>query len=98
MLAAMVARNTDERVEFSNGAVLEIVSNDANLVRGRSAIAVLGSESCFWKTDEASSSSDEEVVGAAEPSMAMIPDGGLLMMASSVHRKQGYMHRQWKEL
>jgi len=30
--------------------------------------------------------------------MAMIPDGGLLMMASTVHRKRGYMHRQWKEL
>jgi hypothetical protein len=98
MLAGTVSRTTDERVEFSNGAVLEIATNDANLVRGRSAIAVLGTECCFWQTDEASASSDEEVVGAAEPSMSMIPDGGLLMMASSVHRKRGYMYRQWKEL
>lgn len=98
MLAALVSRNTDERVEFKNGAALEIATNDADLVRGRSAIAVLGTEACFWKTDEAATSSDEEVVGAAEPGMAMIPDGGMLMMASSVHRKRGYMHRRWKEL
>jgi hypothetical protein len=97
MLKEMVTRTTDERVEFSNGAVLEIATNDANLVRGRSAIGILGTECCFWRTDETSSSSDEEVVSAALPGMSMIPDGGLLMMASTVHRKRGYMHRQWRE-
>jgi hypothetical protein len=98
MLASLVTRTTEERIEFRNGAVLEIATNDASLVRGRSAICVLGTETSFWETNDASASSDEEVVGAAEPSMATIPDGGLLMMSSSTHRKQGYMHRQWKEL
>jgi hypothetical protein len=74
MLAAMVARNTEERIEFSNGAALEIATNDANLVRGRSAIAILGTECSFGRP---SASSDEEVTAAAEPSMAMIPDAGL---------------------
>ena len=90
--------STGEIVEFRNGASLEIATNDARLVRGRSAIAVLGSECCHWKTDEHAASSDEEVVGAAEPSMAMCPDGGLLLLGSSVHRKRGYMFRKWKEL
>ena len=67
-------------------------------MRGRSAIAVLGSECSHWKTDEHAASSDEEVVGAAEPSMAMCPDGGVLMLGSSVHRKRGYMYRQFKKL
>jgi hypothetical protein len=89
LLAAEVSRNADEMIEFRNGSALEIATNDAELVRGRSAIAVLGTECCFWQTDAASASSDEEVVGAAEPAMAMIPDGGLLMLASSVHRKRG---------
>src|SRR5262249_7083449 len=71
---------------------------DARLVRGRSAIAVLGSESCHWKTDEFAASSDEEVVGAAEPSMAMCHDGGLLMLGSSVYRKRGFMFRKYREL
>jgi hypothetical protein len=98
LLAAEVTRSTGEVTEFRNGSSLEIATNDARLVRGRSAIAVLGSECCHWRTDEHAASSDEEVVGAAEPSMAMCPDGGLLLLGSSVHRKKGYMYRQWKEL
>jgi hypothetical protein len=52
--------------EFKNGAALEIATNDADLVRGRSAIAVLGTEVCFWRTDENASSSDEEGLAAEE--------------------------------
>jgi hypothetical protein len=98
LLAPEVIRQTGEVIEFRNGASLEIATNDARLVRGRSAIAVLGSECCHWRTDEHAASSDEEVVGAAEPSMAMCPDGGLLLLGSSVHRKVGYMYRQFKKL
>jgi hypothetical protein len=99
-LAAEVTRQTDWVIEFANGASVEIVANDANLVRGRSAIAVLGTEAAHWRTDDDSLSSDEEVVTGALPSMAMAPDcpGGLLVMGSSVHRKRGYMYRKYKEL
>jgi hypothetical protein len=97
-LAREVKRVTGDVIEFRNGSSLEIATNDVRLVRGRSAIAVLGSECCHWRTDEAAASSDEEVVGAAEPSMAMCPDGGLLLLGSSVYRKRGYMFRKWKVL
>jgi hypothetical protein len=98
LLAREVARTTDDVIEFRNGAALEIATNDARLVRGRSAVAVLGSECCYWRTEEVSASSDEEVVAAAEPSMAMCPDGGLLVLGSSVYRRRGFMFRKWKEL
>ena len=98
LLRAEVVRATYDVVEFRNGASLEIATNDARLVRGRSAIAVLGSECCHWRTEEHAASSDEEVVGAAEPSMAMCPDGGLLLLGSSVHRRAGYMYRKFREL
>ncbi len=98
LLAQEITRSTGDVTEFRHGSSLEIATNDARLVRGRSAIAVLGSECCHWRTDEHAVSSDEEVVGAAEPSMAMCPDGGLLMLGSSVHRKVGYMYRQYKRL
>ena len=52
MLAPEVTRQTGEVIEFRNGASLEIATNDARLVRGRSAIAVFGSECCHWRTDE----------------------------------------------
>jgi hypothetical protein len=98
LLAQEITRQTGEVIEFRNGSSLEIATNDARLVRGRSAIAVLGSETCHWRTDEHAASSDEEVVGGAEPSMAMCPDGGLLLLGSSVHRKVGYMYRKYKQL
>jgi hypothetical protein len=85
-------------IEFRNEAALEVGTNDAALIRGRSAIAVLGSEASHWKTDESVSSNDEEVVAAAVPSMAMCPDGGLLMLGSSVYRKRGLMYRRYTEL
>jgi hypothetical protein len=98
LLADEVTRRTDAVIEFRNGASLEIATNDVRLVRGRSAIAVIGSECAHWRTDEYAASSDDEVVNAAEPSMAMCPDGGILLLGSSVHRKKGYMHRKFKQL
>ena len=98
LLAREVVRSTGEITEFRNGSSLEIATNDPRLVRGRSAIAVLGSETCYWRTDEYNAASDEEVVSAAVPSMAMCPDTGLLILASSVHRKVGYMYKQFRKL
>jgi hypothetical protein len=98
LLAPEVVRTTGEVVEFRNGSSLEISTNDVRLIRGRSAIAVLGSECCHWKTDEYAASSDEEVVAAADPSMAMCPDAGLLLLGSSVYRKRGFMYRRYGEL
>jgi hypothetical protein len=98
MLRARVTRDADEGTEFKNGAALEVVVNDSALVRGRSVLALLGTEVAFWRTDPESEDSDEEVAAAAGPGMAMIPDGGLTILASSVHRKKGLVHRLWKEL
>ena len=98
LLAAEVKRRTDDAIEFRNGGVLEIATNDVRLIRGRSAVAVLGSETCYWRTDEYAASSDEEVVAGAEPSLAMCPDGGLLLLGSSVYRKRGFMFRMYKKL
>jgi hypothetical protein len=78
LLAREITRYTGDVVEFKNGSQLEIVTNDPRLIRGRSAIAVLGSECCYWRTDEYNAASDEEVVPAAVNSMAMCPDTGLL--------------------
>ncbi len=97
-LAKQVVRETADVIEFRNGASLEITVNDAGGVRGRSAIAVLGSECCHWKTSEHAQSNDEEVVSAAENSMALCPDGGHLILGSSVHRRTGYMYKMYREL
>jgi hypothetical protein len=40
LLAREVSRRTDETIEFRNGGCLEIITNNAALIRGRSAGAV----------------------------------------------------------
>jgi hypothetical protein len=95
LLGTTVKNMTDDEIAFNNGAELQIVTNDAALIRGRSAIAILGSEAAHWR-DESSTNSDEEVIGAALPSLAMCPDGGLLALASSVHRKRGYCYTRFQ--
>jgi hypothetical protein len=98
LLKREIARQTTDTIEFKNGASLEIATSDSRLVRGRSAIALFGSEISYWQTAETSVSSDEEVVAAALPSLSMAPDGGLMAMWSSVHRKRGYAYRKYKQL
>jgi hypothetical protein len=98
MIKAEVVRYTDEILEFKNGAALEVCTNDAGTIRGRSVLALLGTETSFWNVDPDADSSDEEVVSAAEAGAAMTPDGGLVILSSSVHRKKGLMYKRWKEL
>lgn len=99
LLAAEVTnRKVNEGIiEFRNSASIEIITADQALIRGRSAIAILGTETSHWTTDETSACSDEEIIAAAEPSMAMCPDGGLLVMASTVYRKKGVMYRVYQQ-
>src|SRR5258705_5779337 len=61
MIKAEVHRYTDDILEFKNEAALEVCVNDAGTVRGRSVLALLGTEVSFWNTDPDASSSDEEV-------------------------------------
>jgi hypothetical protein len=98
LLAAEVVRSTEDLIEFRNGATLKIVTNDPDLIRGRSAIGVLGSEVCHWPIGEHRANSDFEVISAAKHSMMMCPDGGLLALWSSVGTKEGYMYEAYKEL
>jgi hypothetical protein len=98
LIAPEVVRQTAEEIEFANGAVIEIGTNDHRTVRSRTCLAVIGDEACLWASDGESQSSDEEVVAAAEPSMATVPGGGWLLLSSSPYRPKGLMHKLWREL
>jgi hypothetical protein len=91
-----VVRRTQDAIEFRSGGMVEVVANDPALVRGRSACCVLGSEVSHWRVAETSLSNDTEVISAAEPSLALAPGGGVMILASSVYRKIGAMHARWK--
>jgi hypothetical protein len=94
LLAAEITRETDELLEMRNGAAIMIGTNDHRAVRGRTVAVLVGDEACFWSSDGEGSSSDEEVVAAVEPSMAMVPGGGLTILISSAYRRRGLMFRK----
>ena len=98
LLKPEVKRRTADRIELKSGAVLEIVTNDARLVRGRSAIALLGDECSFWRSDGESASSDTEVIAAATPSLLTAPGGGLVTLSSTTYRKKGVMWDRYRDL
>lgn len=98
LLAGEVVRETETEIEFRSGAVIEVGTNDARLVRSRTCLGVVGDEACYWRADGEGASSDEEVISAAEPCMATVPGGGFLILSSSPYRPRGLMHRRWREL
>ena len=98
LIAREVSRDVHGVIEFRNRAALEVVANDARLIRGRSALAVIGTKAAHWRTGEENASSDAEVIAAAKPSMAMTPGGGLLILSSSPYRKSGVMYERWRTL
>lgn len=98
LLAAEVVREDVNEIEFRNGAVIEVGTNDCRLVRSRTCLAVIGDEACMWRADGEGANSDEEVIAAAQPSMMSVPGGGFLVLSSSPQRPRGLVHRRWKEL
>jgi len=99
LIAAEVKREVHGIIEFRNGAALEVTTNDARLIRGRSALAVIATEACHWRTDADFASSDAEVLAAARPSMAMTPGGGPMVLSSTPqHRKSGVMFNRYNEI
>jgi hypothetical protein len=98
LLAGEIVREADGEIELRNGAVIAVGTTDHRSIRGRSVPVLVGDESCYWTSDGESSANDEEVISAIQPSMAMIPNGGLTILISSAYRRSGLMYRRWQQL
>lgn len=95
MLARMVRKDTQFGLELSNSVAIEITASNFKTVRGRTVVAALCDEVCFWSS-EYSSSPDTETVAAIRPAMSMIPNS-MLLIASSPYAKRGVLFEQWKK-
>ncbi len=94
--AAMVVGDTDgDAIDLANGVTIMVATNSFRTVRGRSLLAVIFDEACFWRSDE-SANPDEAVYGAVRPGLARVP-GSMLIIISSVHKRAGLVYRKWRE-
>ena len=78
LLKGLVARETADGFELTNGAEILVITNSYRSVRGRSYACVVFDECAFWR-DESSANPDVETYNAVVPGMATIPDAMLVV-------------------
>jgi hypothetical protein len=92
MLKAMVVRETETGIEFSNRAAIEVATASHRSVRGYTCSAVICDEIAFWMADGASP--DAEVIAALRPALATL--GGKLIAISSPYARRGVLWDTYK--
>lgn len=93
MLAALVERENRESLDLSNGATIEVFTNNFVRVRGRTIAAAIFDECAFWK-NETSVTPDVETYNALMPGMATV-EGALLIGISSPYRRAGLLYQKY---
>lgn len=92
-LSAMVEKENADGIDFNNRVSIEVHTNSYKAIRGRTLLAVLFDEACFYRDSE-SASSDVELYRAAMPGLATT--GGMLIGISSPYWRKGLMYNKWK--
>ena len=93
MLRRQIVRETADEIELANGVLIEVATNSYRTIRGRTVAALLADELAFWFWDGPNPA--EEVLRAARPAMAMIPNA-LLMVASTPYDRRGPVWNAFK--
>jgi hypothetical protein len=80
-LAALIVKETQGRLELSNGVIVEVLSATLAAPRGRSYACAIVEEAAFLPQDQ-SVNPDSELLRALRPALARVP-GSLLVVVSS---------------
>ena len=88
MLANMVARETADDLELTNGVVITVCTNDYRRPRGRTIVCAVFEESAFYN-DAESANPAGELYNAVLPGMLTIP-GAMLIAPSTGWRRTGW--------
>jgi hypothetical protein len=94
LLSSLVRNTTADTISLSNGIDLEIRAASFRSLRGVTAVAVIGDEASFWRTDELSANADTEILNAVRPALATT--GGPLVVISTPYAKQGAVYETWR--
>ena len=90
LLKDRVIKETNDTITLRNSIVIETGVASYRAVRGYTLVCALADEAAFWRSDEASTNVDVEIIRAIEPGMATIPHAKLLV-ASSPYSKKGIL-------
>ena len=95
LLQGLVARETEDGLELTNGAEIVVMPNSFRAVRGRTVAFSCLDECAFFRSDE-SANPAAETYGAIVSGMVTIP-GSMLTGISSVHRQDGLLYDKFRE-
>jgi hypothetical protein len=77
---------TQERIELTNGVVIEIHTSNIRAVRGYTLLAVIADEVAYWSREQ-HANPDVEVLNALRPGLATIPTSLLVVISTPRARK-----------
>jgi hypothetical protein len=95
ILAPLIANETKEAIELTNGITIEIHTASFRAVRGYTIVGAVCDEIAFWPVDD-SANPDTEILNALRPAMATVP-GALLLCISSPYARRGELWRAHRE-
>lgn len=93
MLAGLVTNKTAETISLSTGVDLEVRPASYRTARGITAVAAIGDEAAFWRSDN-SANPDTEILNAIRPALATT--GGPLIVISSPYARRGEVYTNWR--
>lgn len=89
-LASLIANETRDSVELSNGVIIEVITASIAAPRGRAYALVIIEEAAFLPSDT-SANPDVELLRAVRPALARVP-GSLLAVVSSPYARRGVIY------
>lgn len=95
VLAQVIARETTDTIELTNGIAIEIHTASFKTIRGYTVIGAVADEVAYWPTDETSAEPDREILAALRPAMATVPEA-LLVCLSSPYTRRGELWRTFE--
>jgi hypothetical protein len=85
---------TRSEIRLRNGITIAVHANSFRSVRGRSLVACILDEVCFWR-DDSTATPDSEVYSAVLPSL--LTTDGLLVAISSAYRRVGLFYTKHRD-
>lgn len=92
-LKKLVTGQTADTMSLSTRVDIECRPASFRTIRGGTAVAIIGDEVAFWRSDN-SANPDTEILNAARPMLATT--GGLLAAISSPYSQRGELHATFK--
>ena len=93
-LGSMVARITADSIELTNRVVIQVTTASYRAIRGKTLLAVIMDEACFFRS-ESTANPDMEIYRAAVPGLATT--GGMMIIISSPYSKKGLVYSRYQK-